>query len=676
MDRARPVLHCVMTPRRGALVDAALVLGGLAYLLPLRRHGLMINDDGWYLHPVLRMLDGEVLYRDVLTFYAPLEHHLFAAVFSLAEPSIVLARTVWVAILVATVVLTHRVALRLVPPGLAWLPAVVYALVPGPWHKALLGFCAMSFFLVLARFLEKPTLRRAALMGGTAGLIFVTRQDLGLAGFAIALGAAAIPQLAPARFGVGAAPSLRGASRSVATALAGFGLPVALTAAYYAHFGALPALVEMAYVRAFGQMGAHRGSLGRLLSPDTFGLAAEGRAVGILMLAPLVVYPAAGVALIARLRRHGLDATSVLLLSLLAVAVATLSQAYLPMLLIRLLQSAIPLYLLTTFVAAELARVLARRAAAGPGRLVAAAPPVLLVAAAAALVWLVIAGIPHVHPSDEYSGSARVRRAREPVEVLGDTLRVRWELAEEIRLVRAFFDACCEPDEPVLALPLHATYYILLDRRNPTRILGEHYGPGDYVLSDARKRAEMERLRASDARYAIVAADWLAWPERPERLRRTLLRNFHPVRAYRSLVILARGGDASDRRLTEVHRRLLLGREAPEDTERLRERVRERPAEPLPRALLGMVLAREGRIDASIRAFRAAALRDPSDPIHLERAARLLFAQGRFDEARRDLIRARAVRESPELRALWEKIPPAPRDATAPPSPHREDPLG
>ena len=99
-----------MTPKRGALVDAALVLGGLAYLLPLRHHGLMINDDGWYLHPVLRMLDGEVLYRDVLTFYAPLEHHLFAAVFSLAEPSIVLARTVWVAILVAT---SHKGSLQI-----------------------------------------------------------------------------------------------------------------------------------------------------------------------------------------------------------------------------------------------------------------------------------------------------------------------------------------------------------------------------------------------------------------------------------------------------------------------------------------------------------------------------------------------------------------------------------
>ena len=40
---------------RGVL--AVLVIAAAAYLLPLRDRGLMINDDGWYLHPVQRMLE-------------------------------------------------------------------------------------------------------------------------------------------------------------------------------------------------------------------------------------------------------------------------------------------------------------------------------------------------------------------------------------------------------------------------------------------------------------------------------------------------------------------------------------------------------------------------------------------------------------------------------------------
>ena len=79
--------------RAERLALLALLAGAALVVLPLRRRGLIPNDEGWLLHPTLRMLEGEVLYRDVWVHYAPLRYHLLEALFSLAEPSLLVART-------------------------------------------------------------------------------------------------------------------------------------------------------------------------------------------------------------------------------------------------------------------------------------------------------------------------------------------------------------------------------------------------------------------------------------------------------------------------------------------------------------------------------------------------------------------------------------------------------
>ena len=94
----------------------------------------MIVDDGWYLQPVLRMRAGEILCRDIWTFYAPGIHHALEWLFRVTGPSILAARTLLALGIVVSVVLTYRLARRLAPPWLAWLQDAVYGLAPGPWH--------------------------------------------------------------------------------------------------------------------------------------------------------------------------------------------------------------------------------------------------------------------------------------------------------------------------------------------------------------------------------------------------------------------------------------------------------------------------------------------------------------------------------------------------------------
>jgi len=202
---------------RGRNVDRIVVIllavAAGAYLLPLRRFGVAISDDGWYLFPVVRMLDGAILYRDVWTYYPPLEHHLLVWWFGVTGTSIVAARTLLALLLVATVVLTYRLARRFAPVALAWLPAAVYGLVPGPWVKVFFGLCTVGFFVALARALERPGAVRFALLGAIAGASLATRQDIGAAQIVIALVAAPIPALFPRGFGGDGAPDWRRAAR-------------------------------------------------------------------------------------------------------------------------------------------------------------------------------------------------------------------------------------------------------------------------------------------------------------------------------------------------------------------------------------------------------------------------------------------------------------------------------
>ncbi|MHC4933645.1 MAG: hypothetical protein ACYTGV_15805, partial [Planctomycetota bacterium] len=182
---------------RDALIVATLLAAGAAYLVPLRSHGLILCDDGYYLLPATRMLAGDVLYRDILVHYPPLRYHLLAAVFSLVEPSVLAARGVWIALLLAAAALTTRVSARLVPGWLAWVPAGILLLVPGPWHKAPYALSSALFFLVLARALERPGRLRFAVAGAVAGMAVCTRQDIGFAFVGLGAAAAVLPTLLP-----------------------------------------------------------------------------------------------------------------------------------------------------------------------------------------------------------------------------------------------------------------------------------------------------------------------------------------------------------------------------------------------------------------------------------------------------------------------------------------------
>ncbi len=625
-----------------------LALAAAAYLLPLRSYGLSVNDDGWWFQAVLRMRAGEILYRDIWTFYAPGIDHVIAWLFALTGPSLLAVRTLFALLIVATVAMSYRLARRFAPPSLAWLPAAAYGLVPGPWHKSFYGTCTAAFFLVFVRALERATVSRFSVAGAIAGLVLITRQDLGLAVIALTVGAAALPAVTATRFAGARDP--RRAAQLVTAALLAFAVPVAAVAAFYASHSALGDLVEATLVRAFGQMGAHPDALSQLLAPKTFGLAPEGRAVGALMLLPLVLYPVAGVLLLRCIRRGGLSAANVLVGGLVAIACATLTQAYYPMMLLRFLQSALPCYLLATFVLAQSAAWLSARGI----RLAAPVTAAVGAGLVALLAEQVVFGLPAVR-QPLYTGSARVLRCRNPVEILGDTVTEEYWLAEEIRLVRGFYREHTVADEPTLGLPSLSLYNVLLERPNPTRFLADH-GRGDFVMTAAQKRVEADRLLASPARFVLVDQGWYARPGPPDPLLATLRDEFHPVRGYGTLLILERGNDPAWRTFSERLRVALARGPSPADVAPWKRFADDHPDEPIAHRMLGAALESSGNGAGAIDVYHRAADLDPADATALERSAALLAQAGRGTDARIDIDRARLVRDSPALRKVARQI--------------------
>lgn len=217
--------------------------------------------------------------------------------------------------------------------------------------------------------------------------------------------------------------------------------------------------------------------------------------VGVLLLTALAFGPLAVGFLLRAIRLRGLDIRIALAAAIVALSVPAAVQSSNPPLLVRFLQSAICFYLLIPFVLGELSRQ-----TRGPAT-VFAGPSLALG------VGFVIGGPQQIRPTDAFTGSMCSFRYAAPVQLMGDEFFTDEFMASEIRFVRTFFSAHTRSNEPIFSAPLHSLYYLLFDRPNPTAFMGDFPG-ANLAMSEKRKRSEMQRLLASEVRYAVVDRKW------------------------------------------------------------------------------------------------------------------------------------------------------------------------
>lgn len=204
-------------------------------------------DEFTILSDGLRILNGEVMYRDFFEFVTPLSPVIAAATFAFTGPGVLAPRLVQAALLVVAGCLFYALARRFaLPRPLAALPGLAFAFSCFErWPVYSHHWLAVPFLLagVLAGVIGLDTGRRRwwALAGGAAGGGFLVLQSDGLV-----IGAVLVAALIASVL-LGGTP-WREAARMGAALAAGLAAPLAVTVLYLASQGALGAFWADAWV--------------------------------------------------------------------------------------------------------------------------------------------------------------------------------------------------------------------------------------------------------------------------------------------------------------------------------------------------------------------------------------------------------------------------------------------
>jgi hypothetical protein len=226
-------------------VTVALLFVCLPYYLRFFNYGIDLDDEGFLLANAASVLHGGWPIADYYS-YPPLSYWILALAFRLFGEQVILERALLMCFLLVNVYLVFWIARRVLPLWWALLPAVLYAIAPGPWYKL---FFIFHFLLVTAAALllvERPDRTRGAILGVTLGLAFIGRVEAAAVGIPVAV--AVLLGLALQRPDGQSRPrrgkrlvELLGISTVCALFAA---VPLAVTLAAYAVAGKLPLLFD------------------------------------------------------------------------------------------------------------------------------------------------------------------------------------------------------------------------------------------------------------------------------------------------------------------------------------------------------------------------------------------------------------------------------------------------
>jgi len=163
-------------------VAIVLLLCSLGYFLSYYNYGISLTDEGFRVNPAMRILQGEVIYKDFWRSYPPGMFYLLAFLFWLFGPNLLIMRLLWVILLSLKAVIIYSLSKRIMPIGFAILSVLLITIVPGPWHKTFFSFFTLLNLWVIVNYLEKGNLKWLIVSGVTIGMSILFRQDVGVFG--------------------------------------------------------------------------------------------------------------------------------------------------------------------------------------------------------------------------------------------------------------------------------------------------------------------------------------------------------------------------------------------------------------------------------------------------------------------------------------------------------------
>ena len=104
-----------------SLLPLVVILLSLVYLLIGINQGLFVYDEGLYLYGAMRVLDGELPYRDFWTILLPGQFYTLAALFDLFGQAIIVARISFAIVVFSLLTTVYLIAWKLRSENYAWI---------------------------------------------------------------------------------------------------------------------------------------------------------------------------------------------------------------------------------------------------------------------------------------------------------------------------------------------------------------------------------------------------------------------------------------------------------------------------------------------------------------------------------------------------------------------------
>jgi hypothetical protein len=481
-----------MRGRRLEWICTALLLVFAAwYWLQYFNRSTNLLDEGSTAAQALRIVNGELIYRDFFTVVTPGSYYTVAWLFQIFGASLMVLR--WAALVTGLSILL--IALTVARRVMVWPFAAAAGLLTTVWGWFLVtpNFysleAALLSLIALACYAHGAPARRWMIAAGVAaGLTAMVKQNVGAytaAGLFVTIWASRL---------FDDQPDWRGRMKMSGQFVAGFALPVLATVSWLAASGAGSYLYEswvyyplVKYTERFARP-----------FPDFFPIA-EGDSFDLwtklVIYLPAIVYPFALVAigvLAVRFRRGDRDVKSEgqALLAITSVGALTLLQAWPRADVPHILFGLQPTFILFAYVLSCAWRVL--KSIPGPRVAIAAIGMLIALAPAATLLWK-----GYKRTDWEYQNYIVAVRTDRAKGIFAAGLE-----AQRIDIVTKYISEHTTPDDPLFVVPWASGFYFLANRFNPTRT--------DLMLFEDLEAYPclLSRLEARPPKYVIYGYTW------------------------------------------------------------------------------------------------------------------------------------------------------------------------
>ena len=478
--------------RLESILTLLLVAFAAWYWLQYFNRSTNLLDEGSTAAQAMRIVNGELIYRDFFTVVTPGSYYTVAWLFRWFGESLMVLR--WAALVtgVGILLITLTIGRRV----MVWPFAAAAGLLTTVWgwflvtpnfyslEAALFSLIALACYVYGA-----PSWRWMMAAGVAAGATAMVKQNVGAytaAGLLITIWASRL---------FDTEPDWRGRAKMSAQFISGILLPVVATLVWITASGAGAYLYEswvyyplVKYTERFARP-----------FPDFFPLDEREPFdlwTKLVIYLPAVVYPLAIIAigvLASRFRRRGdsiAQSEGHALLAITSVGLLTLLQAWPRADVAHILFGLQPTFILFAYLLFYAWRAL--KAIPGPRLAIAAIGLIVALAPAAALLWK-----GYQRTEWEYQNYIVAIRSDRAEGILAAGLE-----AQRIEIVTKYIAEHTAPDDPIFVVPWAAGFYFLADRSNPTRT--------DFMLFEDPEAYPclLARLDARPPKYVIYGYTW------------------------------------------------------------------------------------------------------------------------------------------------------------------------